>query len=117
MELLFSVIPAHSRKSFKKKKKGEKGDGFRWFITSPMPAQHMVCRTRHTHSPLQDAVSHSLIFSRQRQKIFTLQYKKDKELQEGVQRRDTKIIRDLEHLSYKKRLWASEKTEGDLINT
>lgn len=82
-----------------------------------MPAQHMVCRTRHTHSPLQDAVSHSLIFSRQRQKIFTLQYKKDKELQEGAQRRDTKIIRDLEHLSYKKRLWASEKTEGDLINT
>lgn len=35
----------------------------------------------------------------------------------GGQRRDTKIIRDLEHLSYKKRLWASEKTEGDLINT
>lgn len=66
------------------------------------------------HSPLQDAVSHGLFFSQQ---IFTLQYKKDKELQEGVQRRDTKTIRGMEHLPYEETLWASENTEGDLINT
>ena len=33
------------------------------------------------------------------------QYKKDRELLEWVLRRTTKIIRELEHLPYKDRLW------------